>query len=45
MQSMVMSEAIRVLRAALVAIEAGNLEAAKKLIAQVIAGLQVRKHR
>jgi hypothetical protein len=42
---MVMSEAVRILRAALVAIDAGNLEVARKLIAQVIAGLQIKRHK
>jgi hypothetical protein len=42
---MVTSEALRILKAAMVAIEAGTLEAAKKLIAQVISGLQAKRHK
>lgn len=38
-------EAIRILKAAMVAIEAGNLEVAKRLVAQVIAGLQAKRHK
>jgi flagellin-specific chaperone FliS len=38
-------EAIRTLKAAMVAIESGNLKAAKELIAKVIAGLQIKRHK
>ena len=42
---MTSDEAIRILKAALVAIDAGNLEAARKLIAQVVTGLNVKRHK
>jgi hypothetical protein len=38
-------EAIRTLKAAMVAIEAGSLGVAKQLIAKVIAALQAKRHK
>lgn len=42
---MTTAKAIEILKAALVALEAGNVTAARQLISQVIAGLQVAKHK
>ncbi len=42
---MTSSEAIQILKAALAAMDAGKLDAARQLISKVIEGLQVRKHK
>lgn len=42
---MTTGEAVRILKAAMVAIEAGNLKAAREMIASVIAGLNVKRHK
>jgi hypothetical protein len=42
---MTTGEAIKVLQAALIALDAGNIDAARQMIVKVIEWLQIRRHK